>query len=326
MKEFELIERFFAEPGKIGRRKDVALGIGDDAAVINVPANSQLVVTTDTLVEGVHFFSDIDPRALGHRSVAVSLSDVAAMGAEPAWISIALTLPKVDRDWIEAFSAGIFEICEYYNVEVIGGDTTQGPLAVTVSAKGLVPQDKALTRSGANPGDWIYVTGTLGDAGVAIDAINDKLQPPFKYFTQLKARYEYPTPRLAVAQGLRSIASAAIDISDGLLSDIGHILKASDVGAVVNVDQLPLSDALRGSVADEAQREHYALCSGDDYELLFTVPEDKRGALEVGLAQYGVDLSCIGQIQGPQGKLELRKDNKPYPFEGEAYQHFSGDS
>ena len=292
--------------------------------MINVPATSQLVVTTDTLVEGVHFFSDIDPRALGHRSVAVSLSDVAAMGAEPAWISIALTLPSVDKGWIEAFSAGIFEICEYYNVEVIGGDTTRGPLSVTISAKGLVPKDKAIMRNGAKPGDWIYVTGTLGDAAVAIDAQKHNRILPLKHQAWLKNRFDYPTPRVALAQALREIANSAIDLSDGLLSDIGHILKASQVGARIDVERLPLSDALKGSI-DEAQYVEFALTGGDDYELLFTVPEDKRGALEVGLKHYGVDITCIGQIQGQTGKLELRLNDEPYQFEGQGYQHFAGE-
>ena len=324
MKEFELIKRYFTGAGV--SRKDVPLGVGDDAAIINVPPNSQLIVTTDTLVQGVHFFADMEPRALGHKAVAVNLSDIAAMGGEPAWISIAVTLPEVDEQWVEAFTAGINEICEYYNVQVIGGDTTQGPLAVTISAKGLVPKDKAIVRSGAKPGDWIFVTGTLGDAGVAIDAIKHNKTLPLKHQAFLKNRFEYPTPRVAIAQGLREIASSAIDISDGLLSEIGHILAASNVGAVINIDQLPLSDALLGSVEDESQYYEFALAAGDDYELLFTVPEDKRGALDVTLAHYGVKLTCIGQILGQAGNVELRKDNQPFTFEGKGFQHFSQES
>lgn len=323
MKEFELIKRFFEQPGN--RRKDVELGIGDDAAIINVPPNQQLIVTTDTLVEGIHFFSDIDPRALGHRAVAVNLSDIAAMGGEPAWISVAVTLPFVDEAWMQAFSASIFEICEYYNVQVIGGDTTQGPMSITISAKGFVPQGKALTRHGAKPGDWIYVTGTLGDAAAAIDAINQRKNLPLKYQAFIKNRFEYPTPRVAVAQGLREVANSAIDISDGLLADLGHILERSEVGAVINVDQLPFSDALIGS-ADEDKRLEFALAGGDDYELLFTVSEDKRGALDVTMAHYGINLTCIGQILGQSGKVELRKDGQPFTFEGRGYQHFSEES
>lgn len=323
MKEFELIKRYFADRGLT--RKDVVIGIGDDAAVINIPENAQLVVTTDTLVSGVHFFADINPRALGHRAVAVNLSDIAAMGAEPAWLSIAVTLPEIDETWVKAFTDGIFEICEYYNVQVVGGDTTQGPLAITISAKGLIPKGKALTRSGAKPGDWIYVTGTLGDAGVAVDAIKNNHTLPLKYQAFIHNRLDYPTPRVAIAQALREVASAAIDISDGLLADLGHVLEASAVGAVVHVEQLPLSDALMNSV-DESRYLEFALGAGDDYELLFTVPEDKRGALDVGMSHYGVKLTCIGQIMGQSGRLELRRDNNPITLELSGFEHFSQDS
>ena len=323
MKEFELIRRYFDEPGV--PRKDVEIGIGDDAAIINVPEKSQLIVTTDTLVEGIHFFADMNPRALGHKAVAVNLSDIAAMGGEPTWLSLSVTLPRADEQWVKEFSCGLFEICEYFNVQVVGGDTTQGPLTVTVSAKGLVPKGKALLRSGAQPGDWIYVTGTLGDAGVAIDSIRNNEPLPLKHHAFIMNRFEFPTPRVAVAQGVREVATAAIDVSDGLISDLQHILTASNVGAVLNVDQLPLSDALRESVPEEKYLD-YALCAGDDYEFLFTVPEDKRGALDVTMSHYGVNLTCVGQIQGAAGKLEIRKDGEPFEFDGSGYQHFSKES
>lgn len=322
MKEFELIKHFEERPGT--RRKDVEIGIGDDAAIINIPANQQLVVTTDTLVEGIHFFSDMDPRALAHRAIAVNLSDIAAMGAEPAWISLAVTLPFAAEGWVKDFSDSVYEICEYYNVQVIGGDTTQGPMAITISAKGLVPTGKAMTRSGAKPGDWIYVSGTLGDAACAIDAINQRKNLPLKYHAVIKNRFEYPTPRVALAQGLREVASAAIDVSDGLIADLGHIMDKSEVGAVVNVEDLPISDALSGSAEPQKCLE-FALSGGDDYELLFTVPEDKRGALDVTVAHYGINLTCIGQVSGQRGKLELRKEGQPFTFEGKGYQHFSED-
>lgn len=320
MKEFELIKRYFDEPGV--PRKDVEVGIGDDAAIINVPEQSQLIVTTDTLVEGIHFFADMNPRALGHKAVAVNLSDIAAMGGEPTWLSLSVTLPHADEQWVKEFSCGLFEICEYFNVQVVGGDTTQGPLTVTVSAKGLVPKGKALLRSGAQPGDWIYVTGTLGDAGVAIDSIRNNEPLPLKHQAFITNRFEYPTPRVAVAQGVREVATAAIDISDGLISDLQHVLTASNVGAVLDVDQVPLSEALRDCVPEDKYLD-YALCAGDDYELLFTVPEDKRGALDVTMSHYGVNLTCVGQIQGATGKLELRKDGELFEFEGSGYQHFS---
>ena len=185
----------------------------------------------------------------------------------------------------------------------------------------MIPKGKALTRCGAKPGDWIYVTGTLGDAGVAIDAIRNNHNLPLKYQSFFTNRFDYPTPRVAIAQALRDIASSAIDISDGLLSDIGHIVTRSAVGAVINVENLPLSDALMGSV-DESRYLEFALTAGDDYELLFTVPEDNRGALDVSTAHYGIKLTCIGQILGQSGKIELRRDNQPIEFDFQGFEHF----
>ncbi|WP_018694040.1 thiamine-phosphate kinase [Algicola sagamiensis] len=319
MKEFELIERYLKYRGN--QRKDVAIGIGDDAAVVDIPEGMQLVVTTDTLVSGVHFFPDCDPRALGHKAVAVNLSDLSAMGAEPGWLSVALTLPSIDEQWIQDFSQGLFEISEYYNAQVIGGDTTQGPLSVTVSAKGLVPKDKALLRSNAKPGDWVFVSGYIGDAGLALGYRNQQFDIPMKHQNYILSRLDYPTPRVAAGQAIRNFASSAIDLSDGLISDIQHILRASEVGAQIDVGKLPLSTALLDSVSiEDAYR--LALGSGDDYELLFTVPEDKRGAMEVSLTQYGVDATCIGQIRGGSS-LELVKDDVPYIANLTGFEHFS---
>lgn len=319
MKEFELIKSFFAERGK--QRQEVALGIGDDAAIVKIPDNCELVISTDTLVEGVHFFKGMDPQALGHKAIAVNLSDIAAMGGEPAWVSLALTLPTIEPDWVQSFSDGIFETCQYYNVQVIGGDTTQGPLSITVTVHGFVPEGKALKRSGAKPGDYIYVTGSLGDAGVAVDWQNDKLSIPEKYQAVLRNRLECPTPRVAVGQAIRDFASSAIDVSDGMISDLQHILNASGVGAAIDVDHLPLSQALRQSVP-ESEYLRYALAAGDDYELLFTVPSDKKGGLEVNLAQYNVDVTCIGQLQGLTPELILRKGGEPTDLTFAGFEHF----
>lgn len=321
MKEFELIKSYFAERGK--QRQEVALGVGDDAAIVTIPNNCELLISTDTLVEGVHFFKDMDPRSLGHKAIAVNLSDIAAMGGEPAWVSLALTLPAVEEEWVKAFSDGIFETCEYYNVQVIGGDTTQGPLSITVTVHGFAPEGKALRRSGAKPGDYIYVTGSLGDAGVAVDWQLDKLSIPEKYQPILRNRLECPTPRVAVGHALRGFASAAIDVSDGVISDLQHILNASGVGAHIDVDNLPLSQALRQSVPEE-QQVHYALSAGDDYELLFTVPSDKKGGLEVNLAQHNVDVTCIGQVHGLTPEITLRKNGEPVDMSLAGFQHFEG--
>ncbi|SFB80762.1 thiamine-phosphate kinase [Pseudoalteromonas denitrificans DSM 6059] len=315
-----MISRFFKNNGIT--RKDVNLGIGDDGAVVTIPDNCQLVVTTDTLVSGVHFFPDMDPRALGHRALAVNLSDLAAMGAEPAWISLALTLPKADIHWLEEFTAGMHEIAEYFNVQIIGGDTTQGPLTISVCAKGTVPTGKALTRSGAKNGDWIYVSGPLGDSGVAIEAQKGKHELTPRHLATVKKRFEYPSPRVAAGQVLRGLASAAIDISDGLLADLQHILDLSGVSATINVDKVPVSDVLKEALTPEEYLP-YVLSYGDDYELLFTVPEDNKGMLEINLKQYGVDAVCIGQIKGSGGEIELLNNEANFEFRAKGYKHFS---
>ena len=320
MKEFELINRFF-----IGRgitRRDVDIGIGDDCALVTVPEGCQLAVTTDTLVEGVHFFSDISPKALGHRVLAVNLSDLAAMGAEPAWISIGLTLPNVDETWMEQFTQGMHDIAEYYNVQLIGGDTTQGPLTITVCAKGIVPKGKALTRSGAKVGDWLFVTGDLGDAALAIEARTQgwELSDDDRRYVQKK--FDYPAPQVAAGQVLRGLANSAIDISDGLLADLSHILTHSGVGATIHADKVPLSNALK-NLPDEEVRLMLAMAYGDDYQLLFTVSDSNSVAVERRLAEYGVTPTCIGQINANAGDISLLYKDKPWPFPATGFEHFS---
>ncbi|MFC3032483.1 thiamine-phosphate kinase [Pseudoalteromonas fenneropenaei] len=320
MKEFELINRYFK--GRGITRRDVDLGIGDDCALVSVPENCQLAVTTDTLVSGVHFFADIPPRALGHRVLAVNLSDLAAMGAEPTWVSLALTLPDVDLPWLEAFTDGLHEIAEYYNVQIIGGDTTQGPLTITVCAKGIIPKGKALTRGGAKVGDWIFVTGPLGDAALAIEARKRGIALTPENKKALEQRFFYPTPRVAAGQVLRGMATAAIDISDGLVADIGHVLRQSRVNAVIHADKVPVSQALKDTLP-EAERWPYVLAYGDDYELLFTVPDAQKSALQAKLKQYGVDAACIGQILPGEGKLEVLLRGQKLALPAKGYEHFT---
>ncbi|OHU85708.1 MULTISPECIES: thiamine-phosphate kinase [Pseudoalteromonas] len=320
MKEFELINRYFT--GRGITRRDVDLGIGDDCALISVPENCQLAVTTDTLVEGVHFFADIPPRALGHRILAVNLSDLAAMGAEPAWVSIGLTLSDVDQQWLEEFTEGMHDIAEYYNVQIIGGDTTQGPLTITVCAKGIIPKGKALTRSGAKNGDWVYVTGPLGDSGLAIEARKQGWDVAPEHLKSATERFNFPSPRVAAGQVLRGIATSAIDISDGLLADLSHILRQSGVGAVIHADKVPTSDALN-SLDNDDVRLKLALAYGDDYELLYTVSDDNKNLLETKLQQYGVEPVCIGQIINNDGKLELLYHNQTWPLPDIGFEHFS---
>lgn len=320
MKEFNIIEYFFK--AKSIQRKDVIVGIGDDGAVTHIPKGQALVTTTDTLISGVHFLADTPPQAIAKKAIAVNLSDLAAMGAEPAWISLSLSLPEVDEEWLEAFSNGLQEHAEYYSVQLIGGDTVKGPLVITITAQGFVPFDQALTRNKAKPGDSVYVTGTLGDAGLGLQiaqkkcVLDDKLNQEY-----LLNRLHYPTPRLLVGTSLRRIASACIDISDGLVSDIKHILNASQCGATIHVDKLPMSQALKDSVSS-SQAIDYALSAGDDYELLFTVSEEQKGHLETTLASANVHATFIGQLNGSVGKLELRQADKPYEYSAKGYQHF----
>jgi thiamine-monophosphate kinase len=319
MGEFELIAECFSQAGR--SRADVIIGVGDDGAVLQVRDGFDLVVTTDTMVEGVHFFPDVDPRALGHKLVAVNVSDLAAMGAEPSWLSLAITLPKVDPIWLQAFAEGLSETADYYNCQLVGGDTTRGPLTLTVIAKGLVPRGKALTRAGAKVGDYLYVTGTLGDAALGLKLVQNQVEVSKKHRAHILQRFHYPTARVALGQALRTIASSAMDISDGLCGDLPHILQRSKVGAIVDVSKIPMSQALKDS-CDWQSAVQCALSGGEDYELLFTVPENKRGALDVLLSPYGVPVTCIGRITGLAGKLELKHGDLPFAYQHQGYQHF----
>ncbi|WP_448546892.1 thiamine-phosphate kinase [Thalassotalea fusca] len=318
MKEFELIKRYFTE--QIVKRKDVLLGIGDDCAILRPPENYNIAVTTDTLVAGVHFPQGTSPRAIGHKALAVNLSDLAAMGAEPTWVSLAITLPNVDEFWINEFCAGVFELCEFYNVQLIGGDTTQGPLSITITAQGIVPADMQLTRSTAKPGDWIYVTGEIGDAALALKAITDGLEVESVFQNQIQQRLDCPKPRVLAGQTLRKYASAAIDISDGLLADLKHICDASNVGANIVLEDLPLSNALVETLGMEKAIE-LAIVGGDDYELLFTVSEDNKVGMETAIANIGVDVTCIGQLNGTD-KITTTLNSKPVNINAAGYQHF----
>ncbi|MDQ7881108.1 thiamine-phosphate kinase [Atlantibacter hermannii] len=318
--EFSLIARYFDRVRS--SRRDVETGIGDDCALLTVPDKQTLAISTDTLVSGIHFLPDICPRDLGYKALAVNLSDLAAMGADPAWLTLALTLPEVDEAWLEAFSDSLFELLNYYDMQLIGGDTTRGPLSMTLGIHGFVPNGRALKRAGAKPGDWIYVTGTPGDsaAGLAILqnrlTVNNAVQANY-----LKKRHLRPTPRILQGQALRDIASSAIDLSDGLISDLGHILKASDCGAHVALDALPLSDTLRENVTRE-QAELFALTGGEDYELCFTVPELNRGVIDVALGRLGVPYTCIGQITADVKGLHFTRDGEPVEITGNGHDHF----
>ncbi|ERK10958.1 Thiamine-monophosphate kinase [Serratia fonticola AU-P3(3)] len=318
--EFDLIARYFDRFKSV--RRDVQLGIGDDCALLTVPEKQLLAISTDTLVSGIHFLADIDPADLGYKALAVNLSDLAAMGADPAWLSLALTLPEVNEEWLKAFSDSLFEQMNYYGMQLIGGDTTRGPLSMTLTIHGHIPAGRALTRSGARIGDWIYVTGTLGDSAAGLAILQDRLQVSDRAAQQyLLARHLRPHPRVLQGQALRDLASSAIDISDGLISDLRHVLNASECGARIELDELPLSQTLTNNTdADQALR--WALTGGEDYELCFTVPEINRGALEVALSHLGADYTCIGQI-GPQSEgMRFYRDQQEVELPWSGYDHF----
>ncbi|GKW07418.1 MULTISPECIES: thiamine-phosphate kinase [Pectobacterium] len=319
--EFDLIARYFNRVRS--SRRDVELGIGDDCALLTVADKQMLAVSTDTLVSGVHFLPDIDPADLGYKSLAVNLSDLAAMGADPAWLSLAITLPKSNSQWLSAYSDSLFELLDYYGMQLVGGDTTRGPLSLTLTIHGLVPAGRALTRRGARIGDWIYVTGSLGDSAAGLAILQNTLHVDDEETRQrLIQRHLRPQPRILQGQALRDLASSAIDLSDGLISDLQHILKASECGARINLDAIPQSDWLRGCV-DEEQALRWALSGGEDYELCFTVPEINRGALELALGHLGADYTCIGQIGPSSEGLRFFRDNKATELNWKGYDHFS---
>ena len=318
--EFSLIDRYFAAHGL--RRPDVALGIGDDCALLIPPAGQQLVVTMDTLVADVHFFATADPEGLGHKALAVNLSDLAAMGATPAWATLALTLPKADEDWLERFCQGLFALADRYGVQLVGGDTTHGPVTtLTIQAHGFVPPGSALRRDGAKPGDGIYVTGTPGDAGLALAAALGKAAVASEYRGYVQERLDRPEPRLTEGLALRGVASAAVDISDGLAQDLGHILERSRVGARLDVDRLPLSPALIASLDPEAAIVT-ALTSGDDYELCFTAPPERAPQLKNVAGGWECRCTRIGVITVEPGLQLVRADGSAFHLERQGYDHF----
>ncbi|ECQ8272489.1 thiamine-phosphate kinase [Salmonella enterica] len=319
--EFSLIARYFDRVRS--SRLDVETGIGDDCALLNIPEKQTLAISTDTLVAGNHFLPNIDPADLAYKALAVNLSDLAAMGADPAWLTLALTLPEVDEPWLEAFSDSLFALLNYYDMQLIGGDTTRGPLSMTLGIHGYIPAGRALKRSGAKPGDWIYITGTPGDSAAGLAVLQNRLQVSEETDAHyLIQRHLHPTPRILHGQALRDIASAAIDLSDGLISDLGHIVKASGCGARVEVDALPKSDAMMRHV-DDGQALRWALSGGEDYELCFTVPELNRGALDVAIGQLGVPFTCIGQMSADIEGLNFVRDGMPVTFDWKGYDHFA---
>ncbi|KAA1195530.1 thiamine-phosphate kinase [Photorhabdus heterorhabditis] len=318
--EFDLIARYFDRQAT--NRRDVNLGIGDDCALMTIADKQQLAVSTDTLVSGVHFLPDISPEDLAYKSLAVNLSDLAAVGADPAWLLLALTLPEVDESWLRGFSDSLFGQLNYYGMQLIGGDTTLGPMSLTLTIHGLVPVGRALRRTGARNGDWIYVSGSLGDSSAGLALLQNRLQiADPEACNWLIQRHLRPQPRILQGQALRGLATSAIDLSDGLISDLGHILKASRCGARINLDAIPYSDAMSQYIEPQ-QALMWALSGGEDYELCFTVPERNRGALEIALAHTGASFSCIGQIMPESEGIRYYSNNKEIKLDLKGFDHF----
>lgn len=317
MNESQIIEYFFKS---LTDNSDISLGIGDDAAVIDIPHGFQSVISTDTLVSGVHFFPNQNAAEIAHKALAVNLSDMAAMAAEPRWFSLSLTLPELKQDWMTLFCSGLKKLADQFNVSLIGGDLAKGPLSITITIQGLVPEQQYITRHQAQMGDHIFISGTLGDAGLVLALEQDN--PEQKQYDVIKQRLHSPQPRVELGMRLRNIATSMIDLSDGLIIDLQRILAASNKGARLFLDSLPLSLTLQDlTTRDEAL--HYALSSGDDYELCFTAPGNLRSQIDAIQAELNLPLTCVGEIT-EKTDLELFNDKGERVENNYAgFQHFS---
>ena len=335
--EFELIARYFTRPARraalvnetgaqcvalvneTGAQR-VALGVGDDCALLNLAPGMQLAVSTDMLVEGRHFLSTVAPERLGHKALAVNLSDLAACGAEPLAFTLALALPRADDAFLAPFAQGLFALADAHGIELVGGDTTAGPLNICITVFGQVAAGRALLRSGARPGDALWVSGTLGDARLALEAFRGSVALPGEAFEQVRRAMEQPQPRVALGQALRGLASSAIDLSDGLLGDLSHVLRRSGVGAVVNVDALPRSAVLASQ--PRPLQQQCLLAGGDDYELLFTAPAAAHAAVLAAGAAAGVAVHCCGRMEAEPGLRVVDRDGQPVATPWHAFDHF----
>jgi len=320
MGEFDLIERFFQRPAR-----RAVLGVGDDCALIQPAPGQQLAISTDMLVEGRHFLSTVDPARLGHKALAVNLSDLAACGAKPLAFTLALALPRADHGWLEGFSRGLFQLADAHGCELIGGDTTQGPLNLAITVLGEVPPDQALLRHAAQAGDDIWVSGTLGDARLALEVFRGNCQVSGEVLERVRVRMECPTPRVELGLALRSVAHAAIDVSDGLLGDLGHILKRSGVGAQIETAWVQGSAAVTPDVLalPWPRRLDCVLAGGDDYELLFTAPVLHRERIHALASDLDVPVTRIGRITAGSGLRVLDPQGQPINRRFASFDHFS---
>lgn len=324
--EFELIARYFGEPSRAraAARGDVPLGIGDDAAVLQVPAGRQLVAALDTLVEGRHFPVGSPPASIGHRVLAVNLSDLAAMGAEPAWFLLALTLPRVDESFLAEFARGLSALAARHGVALVGGDTTGGPFAASVQALGFVEPGTALARAGGRPNDLLYVSGTPGDSTAGLSLAMDPaagrdLDPAHRQW--LLDRFQYPEPRVELGRALRGLASACIDVSDGLAADAGKLAAASGCAVVIDVDRLPLSAPLLARAGSGAAQ--LALGGGEDFELCFTIAPERVAELEARLINVKCPVTCIGRLEAGDGIRLLEQGRTASRFDTRGFDHFT---
>ena len=322
MNEFELIARFFSRPP---RAAAVHLAGGDDAALLAPTPGCELAVSVDMLVGGRHFFADTDPESLGHKTLAVNLSDLAAMGATPRWALLAGALPDVDTGWLAAFARGFYALADAHGVDLVGGDTTRGPLNLCVTIMGEVPAGQALLRSGARPGDDVYVSGALGDAALAVAAMTGRMRLDAEALAGARARLEMPAPRIALGLALRGVATAAIDVSDGLVGDLAHILERSGVGAAVELAAIPRSPTLARLAGGDARSLalECLLAGGDDYELCFTAPRAAADRIAAIAAGSALPLARIGAITAEPGLVVRDERGVPLPAVPRAFDHFA---
>ena len=316
MSEFELIARYFKRPAR-----RAALGVGDDCALIAPDEGMQLAISTDMLVEGRHFVSTVAPARLAHKALAVNLSDLAACGAEPLAFTLALAMPRLDEAFVASFAEGLFALAEASGVELIGGDTTAGPLNICITAFGQVPRGMALLRSGARAGDELWVSGRLGDARLALEVFRGHVVLDGPEFESVREAMERPLPRVALGCALRGIATSAIDLSDGLAGDLGHVLAASNAGAVIDVDALPRSAALARQ--PQALQRLCVLAGGDDYELLFSAPPSRRDAVEAASRRAGVPVTRIGRVDAVAGLRVLDANGRAVEMNWRGFDHFA---
>ncbi len=319
LSEFEIIRQYFTSAQS---RSDVVLGIGDDAAILRVPEQHELVQSVDTLVAGVHFPVETSPEDIAYKALAVNLSDMAAMGAEPAWFTLAITLPDDNEVWLKSFSESLSSVATKYNVQLIGGDTTHGPLSISITINGFVPASKALTRSKARVTDKVYVSGVLGDAALALAAWQGQCLLRDSSLLYLNKRLNRPTPKIELGLLLREYASSCVDISDGLVADLEHITESSCVGAKIHFDKIPRSKEFDSNLTDEALIIPLVLSGGDDYELCFTIPVSMQVEFEKTAAQKKLSISCIGEIEKTKG-VRVLSDGQKINVQGKGYQHFN---